>query len=293
MAPRLAPLMAPLMAPMIYRPLRFVTGHSHVRAFRVLDNHSVAYEAGNYLNTVGFASFSYPSNASSSSSSTSSNFEYRNIDANQVSMASVAGLNSTTPLLTAAGAALQAEIVRVESTLGLNDVLGCAPRTYRTYLPLSSAESLWRLWTQEVTTQAALGSNASRIVVQSTGALRYDLFSGPVTRNDIWTMCPFEDRYLRVASNVNGYDLRVILSSLGAGPGSSGGTTWRRARALQSGVLPAYAATSDPVDGRMYAANRPCRPVIATRIAILAPRELWGGLWGELWAVSHQLPLTV
>ena len=144
----LAPLMAPLMAPMISCPLRFVTGHSHVRAFRVLDNHSVAYEAGNYLNTVGFASFSYPPSASNASSSASSNFEYRNIDANQVSMASVAGLNSTTPLLTAAGAALQAEIVRVAATLGLNDVLGCAPRTYGTYLPLSSAESLWRLWMQ-------------------------------------------------------------------------------------------------------------------------------------------------
>ena len=251
MAPRLAPLMAPLMAPMIYRPLRFVTGHSHVRAFRVLDNHSVAYEAGNYLNTVGFASFSYPSNASSSSS-TSSNFEYRNIDANQVSMASVAGLNSTTPLLTAAGAALQAEIVRVAATLGLNDVLGCAPRTYGTYLPLSSAESLWRLWMQEVTTQAALGSNTTRIVVESTGSLRYDLFSGPVTRNDIWTMSPFADRYWRVASNVNGDEMQAILSSLGAGPGSSGGTTRRRARALQSRVLPAYAVTSAPVSGRMY-----------------------------------------
>jgi len=286
--------------PLISCPLRFVAGHSHVRAFRVLDNHSVAYEAGNYLNTVGFASFSYPSNASSSSSSsTSSNFEYRNIDANQVSMASVAGLNSTTPLLTAAGAALQAEIVRVAATLGLNDVLGCAPRTYRTYLPLNSAESLWRLWMQEVTTQAALGSNASRIVVQSTGALRYDLFSGPVTRNDIWTMCPFADQYWRVASNVNGVDLRMILSSLGADPGSSGGATRRRARALQSGALPAYAATSAPVDGRMYAANRPadamltpCWPVIATRIATLAPRDLWGDLSGELWAVSRQLPLS-
>jgi hypothetical protein len=166
-------------------------------------------------------------------------------------------------LLTADGAALQAEIMRVAATLGLNDVLGCAPRTYRTYLPLSSAESLWRLWMQEVTTQAALGSNTSRIVVQSTDALRYDLFSGPVTRNDTLTMCP-ADRYWRVASNVNGVDLRVILSSLGADPGISSGTTRRRARALQSGALPmlppplpAYAATSAPVEGRMYAAIRP------------------------------------
>ena len=255
MVPPMAPPIAPLMALMIARPLRFVTGHSHVRAYRVLDNHSVAYEAGNYLNTVGFASFScpsYPLASSSNPSSASSNFEYRNIDANQVSMASVAGLNSTTPLLTAAGAALQAEIVRVAATLGLNDVLGCAPRTYGTYLPLSSAESLWRLWMHEVTTQAALGSNTTRIVVESTGSLRYDLFSGPVTRNDIWTMSPFADRYWRVASNVNGDEMQAILSSLGAGPGSSGGTTRRRARALQSRVLPAYAVTSAPVSGRMY-----------------------------------------
>jgi hypothetical protein len=38
-------------------PVQFVTGHTHYRGFRVLDDYSTSVEAGRYLDTVGFVSF--------------------------------------------------------------------------------------------------------------------------------------------------------------------------------------------------------------------------------------------
>ena len=239
-------------------PILFVTGHTHVRAYRTLDTHAAAYEAGHYLDTVGFASFALSPPQSMSPSPSTSSFAHVNIDANRASMAAAVGLDDPAALLTASGAALQSEIARVASDLGLNRILGCSPRTYETYSALTAPSSLWRLYVSEVTLQAALGGNASRIVVQSTGSLRYDLYAGPVTSDDMWTMCPFADRYWRVAPAVGGDDMRVVLSALHArAPDAADG--------LSGGRLPRYAATSTPASGETY----------------------------ELWTVDFNLPTVV
>jgi len=73
----------------------------------------------------------------------------------------------------------------------------------------------------------------------------------------------------------------------------------RRCRRMRRPRLPSTAGCT-----LRTALLTPCWPVIATWIATLAPRELWGDQWGELWgdlwgdpwgelwAVSHQLPLS-
>ena len=218
-------------------PILFVTGHTHVRAYRALDAHAAAYEAGHYLDTVGFASFALapsPPNAS---------FAHMNIDANRAVMAAAANLTGPDALMTPAGAALQNEITRTASDLGLDQRLGCAPRTYATHAPFASNASLWRLYLREVTVQAALGGNTSRIAIQTTGSLRYDLYAGPVTSNDVWTMCPFADRYWRVAPAVSGDDMQAVMSALHAHAPDTPSSDSR---------LPAYAATSTPESSRVY-----------------------------------------
>ena len=226
-------------------PIQFMTGHTHVRAYRALDARAAAFEAGHYLDTVGFASFalSPPPTAPSTAppAAAAATFAHRSIDANQASMAAAAGLDDPAALLTPAGAALEREIARVASELGLERVLGCAPRTYRTYAPFDAAESLWRLYVREVTPRAALSGNASRLVVQGTGSLRYDLYAGPVRVNDVWTMNPFADQLWRVAPAVRGDDMQAVLSALGA-----------RAPAAGASALPAYAATMAPLSGAVY-----------------------------------------
>jgi len=54
-------------------PIVFVTGHSHRRAYEVLDANAVSFEAGHFLDTVGFVSFPLPekNDAASSGNGTS------------------------------------------------------------------------------------------------------------------------------------------------------------------------------------------------------------------------------
>ena len=157
-----------------------MTGHSHVRAYRDLDTRAASFEAGRYLDTIGFASFSLspPPSVASSSAAAAATFAHLNIDANRASMAAAAGLADPASLLTAAGAALRGEIKRAASGLRLSRVLGCAPRTYKAAAGLGAAESLWRFYLDEVTPRTAFGGNASRIAVQSTGSLRCDAYAG-------------------------------------------------------------------------------------------------------------------
>ena len=61
----------------------------------------------------------------------------------------------------------------------------CSPMKYLTYVALDAADSLWGLYLHNVTATQALGGNSSRVVVESTGSLRYDLYAGNVTVNDL------------------------------------------------------------------------------------------------------------
>ena len=241
-------------------PIQFVTGHSHIRAYRDLDPYAASFEAGHYLDTVGFASFARNGIGGNAS------FAHVDIDANVASMATAAGLDSPASLATPAGLALSAAIAHTASALGVDRVLGCSPVTYLPYTPLSSFDSLWALYLYNVTATEALGGNASRIVVESTGSLRYDLYAGNVTANDLWTITPFADRLWRIAPRVSGDDLAAIVRDLNeaatveeATAEATAEATLRggrgpreHAQAVASGDLPAYATTSVPERGAVY-----------------------------------------
>lgn len=38
-------------------PIQFITGHTHIRAYAQLDEHAASFEAGRFLDTIGFCSF--------------------------------------------------------------------------------------------------------------------------------------------------------------------------------------------------------------------------------------------
>lgn len=287
-------------------PILFVTGHSHIRAYRDLDPRAVSFEAGHYLDTVGFASFaldgsaramnsaangstdgstmatangsasrsasgSASGNASGmaygSASGSASSFAHVYIKANVAVMAAAAGLDDPALLATLAGSALSSNISRAASSLGLDRQLGCSPTKYLTYAPLNTADSLWGLYLYNVTSSQALGGNSSRVLVESTGSLRYDLYAGRVTVNDLWTMTPFADQFWRVsAAGVSGEDLASISRELNAhGTLSSTRGPQEHMRAVSGGSVPAYASTSEPLPGKVY----------------------------ELWTLSFDLPAVV
>uniref|UniRef100_A0A7S0JF82 Calcineurin-like phosphoesterase domain-containing protein n=1 Tax=Calcidiscus leptoporus TaxID=127549 RepID=A0A7S0JF82_9EUKA len=221
-------------------PIQFLTGHTHIRAYRKLDEQAASFEAGHYMDTVGFASFALSTSAQA--------FHHVNIEANVAAMAAAAGLRNASALQTPSGAALQHEIRRTASALGLDRVLGCSPRSFGTYQPLAAPDSLWGLYLRNVTAAQVLGGNHSKVVVESTGSLRYNLFAGEVTVNDVCTMAPFEDAYWRVATHVSGDDLASVLGALEA----RGFEGRRGLPELGAASLPSYATTSTPVSGCVY-----------------------------------------
>ena len=224
--------------------IQVVAGHSHIRAYSDLDPRAAAFEPGHYLDTVGFASFALGGNAS---------FAHVFIDANVATMAAAAGLDGPAALATPSGTALSASIARVASSLRLDRRLGCSPGKFRAYAALDSADSLWGLYLYNVTATLALGGNRSRLVLESTGSLRYDMYAGSVTSNDLWTITPFADRFWRVAERVSGEAVAAIVHALnGRSSLESSRGPQERTHAVSDGRIPAYVTTSEPVPGTAY-----------------------------------------
>ena len=69
-------------------PVQFVTGHSHIRAFARLDAHAASFEAGNYANTLGFASFDLARGASTTA------FAHEFVDMDTAALATAAPCSS-------------------------------------------------------------------------------------------------------------------------------------------------------------------------------------------------------
>ena len=125
-------------------PVQFVTGHSHIRAFARLDAHAASFEAGNYANTLGFASFDLARGASTTA------FAHEFVDMDTAALSTAAGLPSPRALPTADGEALSTSIAATRAALGATRELGCASRTYEVGEPLDRPNSLWGVYMREV-----------------------------------------------------------------------------------------------------------------------------------------------
>lgn len=176
-------------------PVQFVTGHSHMRRFTTLDDKSTSFEAGKYLDTIGFVTFP-------TKDSVDIPFQHHFIDPNVRNLESILEIET---LETETGKELSKTIRKAQESLGLFDVLGCAPKTYHLFSGLDSKDSLWGLYKTEVMPMIVDGANDT-IMIQSSGAFRYNLYEGNVTVNDLISMNPFNDRIMLVAKSVSGHD---------------------------------------------------------------------------------------
>eukprot|EP00968_Pinguiococcus_pyrenoidosus_P024999 scaffold5321_cov267-Pinguiococcus_pyrenoidosus.AAC.2 len=201
-------------------PVLFVSGHSHQRRQLSWDAAAYSFEAGNYLNTIGFASVPKASSfVRQSSEATDNGFAGQYIDPNVDVMASVLGLPSPDNMTTPDGAALSAAIMSAQLELGVLDRLGCNPLFYRRYADFEAEDSLWRLYADEVIPEALFEGDTSKVLFQGTGSLRYDLYAGDVLVDDIVTMSPFADKFYLVATGVPGNDVLAIQDILNGGNG--------------------------------------------------------------------------
>jgi 2',3'-cyclic-nucleotide 2'-phosphodiesterase (5'-nucleotidase family) len=192
-------------------PIQFINGHSHRRGSAQLDNSSAAMEAGHFLDTVGFVSFPVKQTVLSSDA-TLSLFQNTFIDAAVPDLAQA--LEQTSLPSTDAGEALSSLIRQTRDSLRLEQPVGCAPQTFRLGLSLDDPNSLWGLYMDHVVPTELLRRNESLVYIQGTGLLRYDLYTGPITIDDIIAVTPFNDSIYSVVENVDGEILRTVLQAL-------------------------------------------------------------------------------
>ena len=218
--------------------VQVLAGHSHIRASARLDARAAVLEAGHYADTVGFASFN-----ASRGVSLHHSFVHEYVHMSRASLAAAAGV-AAAAFDTPAGLALSRRIDETRDALGVSTALGCAPRTYRASAPLGADDSLWSLYL-DVVAPAALftpARNASQCFLTSTGALRYDLYAGRVTRDDVAMVLPFEDRLWVVQAR--GDVISKALASLNSGSaGGEDGEEGERPLRAEQAALPRYAAT--------------------------------------------------
>jgi 2',3'-cyclic-nucleotide 2'-phosphodiesterase (5'-nucleotidase family) len=240
-------------------PVQFITGHTHIRAHRQIDHYSSSFEAGKYLDTIGFVSFptkkvsisisdvssnqptespstspstlpsalpsSLPSvksfdslsptisNQPSGSSSPSTKTKIVNIEFNHTfinttinTMKNLLGINV---LKTENGTKLSDFIAKTEQELGLLEILGCAPITYELYRGIDEINSLWGLFLKEIVPDQlfSLYQDGNNIFMQGVGAMRYKLYEGNVTLDDLTSASPFNDTIYLIDDQVKGEDI--------------------------------------------------------------------------------------
>ena len=208
-------------------PILFITGHSHRRCYVDLDPYSSSFEAGHFLDTIGFASFNINvlKQVDEVTSPVNPSFQHRFIDATKQTLYDVTGHTNYDPTMfdTPEGLALSSFIQSTRQSLGLDDILGCSPQTYDLSGPIindyqnksmSPPSSIWWLWLKRVVPNQILRGNSSKIFIQGTMAFRYDLYAGPVTFDDVIAVCPFNDTVYEMVDNISGRHILSVLAKL-------------------------------------------------------------------------------
>ena len=203
-------------------PVQFVTGHTHYRGSSVPDNYSSSFEAGRYLDTVGFVSFPSQKNiraaVAAKHQAASGNFlagamkdpapsatqvDYKKafqhvfIDAKHSALQDILGMDE---VVTPDGTALSEYISQVQEDLGLFEIVGCVDENYYMHKGLGEANSLWELFCTGViphvfplrTDMAAHNGNPV-VTFMDKGLWRYNLLAGELSFDEVIAITPFND----------------------------------------------------------------------------------------------------
>lgn len=180
-------------------PIAFLGGHTHIRDFKTYDKKAAALESGRYLETIGFMSISSLSTSKQKDriSVAAPKFSRRYIDNNLYSLHHHAGLaNKTFP--TEAGLNVSKAIHKARKELKLDKRRGCAPQNlYVNRAPYPSSTSIFT-WLETSVLPSELSKSPriakdgkAALALTNTGAMRFDIFEGPFTRDTEFLVSPF------------------------------------------------------------------------------------------------------
>ncbi|KAI9689790.1 MAG: hypothetical protein M1822_009672 [Bathelium mastoideum] len=190
-------------------PIQFLGGHTHIRDYVKYDARAFGLESGRFLETIGFASVSGINSGGKqgTANAAKNTFSRRYIDNNLYSFHHHTNTNATT-FPTEHGRNVSAAIASARKSLNLDKTYGCAPQNYWiNRAPYPDKDSMFT-WLEQSVLPKQIGGyqisnrdNKSATVIVNTGALRFDIFKGPVTRDTTYLVSPFTSGF-RLIENV-------------------------------------------------------------------------------------------
>jgi hypothetical protein len=182
-------------------PLQFFGGHTHIRDYKIYDSMSVALESGRYMETLGFTSISGLSSEGgkkglSAEAKPGLSFSRRYIDNNHFSLYHHSGKTNET-FHTEHGRNVSRQINDARKSMKLDERYGCAPHDlWVNRAPYPHKQSIFTWLEKEVFPRQFKQSSRSEggskaLVISNTGALRFDIFRGPFTKDTEFLVSPF------------------------------------------------------------------------------------------------------
>ncbi|EKM81183.1 hypothetical protein AGABI1DRAFT_72051 [Agaricus bisporus var. burnettii JB137-S8] len=183
-------------------PIIILGGHTHIRDCVQLDNRSMALESGRYMETVGWMSAKLDQNKCTDAIQ----FSRRYLDTNRVTYEYHTRKNDN-KFDTSLGEKIRNGLEALSARFNLNNIFGTAPQDYFLQsVPYPSNNSLLSLYVDDVVPTALRINNTESsqpaLFILNSGSLRFDLYNGPFTNNDQFTLVPFADSF-RFISNIS------------------------------------------------------------------------------------------
>ena len=202
-------------------PIQFFGGHYHIRDYKQFDNSSYGLASGRFMETIGFQSIDglSPTNKADSSGSHPT-FYRRYIDNNLYSFYRHSGHNESS-FHSDRGRAVSQMIEEARSALELNTTFGCAPRDLWMARAKYPSEHNIYSWLEDQVLSEAVNdrarSDVPRLILTNTGAIRFDIFAGPFTKDSTYIVCPFTSgfHYLKHVPYSRAKKLIQILNNAG------------------------------------------------------------------------------
>lgn len=172
-------------------PIHFFGGHQHIRDYAKYDAKAYGLASGRFLETVGFLSID-------DVRSSSPQFNRRYIDFNLFSLYHHTGLNASI-FPTKHGKETTRLIEQARKALDLDHTYGCAPKDlWLNRAPYPSEDSVYTWLEEQVfpdTLRDEQRKDTPALAIINTGAIRFDIFKGPFTRDTTYIMSPFTNRF--------------------------------------------------------------------------------------------------
>ncbi|KAF9885136.1 hypothetical protein FE257_000713 [Aspergillus nanangensis] len=185
-------------------PIQFFGGHYHIRDFARYDSKAYGLASGRFMETIGFMSIDGLSTSHQriKPALTTPNFHRMYIDNNLLSFYHHTGLDEET-FHTDHGQKVSRLIHQSRNALQLDEIYGCAPRDlWMSRVRYTSDESVYSWLEKQVLPQSLRDDSRvgkPALVIVNTGAIRFDIFKGPFTRDTTYIVSPFTSgfRYIK------------------------------------------------------------------------------------------------